>query len=145
MKIIINQQRKQLKEQTLPVIQQIFNSNFSPVTQNPTIHNPIPTFTNNILFTQPTSSSLQLSQSIPPTPPKMRHFRPHTSTPKRRRLTTTSSPSTLPTRKHHSMLHLPDPNLDLRHLNRMVIVILHGQVHDFLNLFRDWRGSVCLC
>ena len=60
----------------MPVIQQVLNNNFSPITKNLTVHNPIPTFPNHILLTQPIRRSLQLSQSVPPPPPQMRHLGP---------------------------------------------------------------------
>lgn len=124
----------------VPVIQQVLHSHFSPITENPTVHNPIPTFTNHILFTKPICSSLKLSESVPSPPPEMRYLGTHhVPTPKRRRLAPTiQSPSALAARgavgKHHdAVVGLADLDVD---------VGLGMVVDDFLDFFGDYWAEL---
>lgn len=126
----------------LPVIQEILNGDSSTVTKNPTIHNPIASFSNDILRRKSVGRRFELSESIPPPPTEMRHLRAHIPAPaERRRISSDAAaahhcPSALATGDpirvdDDAVVGLPDLDLDFG---------LPRVVHDLLDFLGDHRS-----
>ena len=127
------------------VIQEVLNSNSGSIRENPTVHDPIPSFSNHILLTHPSRRILHFPQRVPPPPPQMRHLRPHqnASTPKRRRrfahapsTTTNTTTFALSARERYYRRHhrLSDVEVDFRRR-------WWRRVDDFLDFLGDDGGE----